>query len=530
MNAINKNYSAILESLKEKIRITRQQAILNLNNELLTVYWQIGAAVFQQQGEEGWGAKIIQRLSVDLKIEFPEMKGLSVRNLEYMRAFAEAWPAFVQQPAAQIQSSENQHSIIVYEAAAKLPWGHHQVILDKTKTPDERAFYVMKAVEMGWSRNILIEQIQSELHLRQGRAITNFDSTLPKRQSDLAKETLKNPYIMDFIGFKEEMQERELEKVLIQHIKKFMLELGRGFAFVGNQFNLNVKGDDYFLDLLFFNYHLNCFVIIELKVGKFKPEHAGKMNFYINSIDEQIKGPNHEPTIGILLCRTPNETVIKYALKNINSPLGVADYELTNALPKQLKGDMPSIEEFEHELEREINAMFKPLDEKKARLKDILSKLKGEEIKKSKEAKDVLYLFENVLLPVREKLFELLQTELELFAKKSIELQMNQFSSSAFSSVDIESKLNNNENIHALGLRLHLNGFKPAGTKAFNISSEFEIELREYKYELKIDRIKSIWPEQLYHYKWSETEIQQLTEKWSEEIMDAITRSLEYIV
>jgi predicted nuclease of restriction endonuclease-like (RecB) superfamily len=320
MNSINENYYGILEELKARIRLTRRQAILNLNNDLLTIYWLIGAAILQQQDEEGWGAKIIQRLSADLKIEFPDIKGLSVRNLKYMRAFAEAWPVFVQQPAAQIQATGNQLSKIINQAAAKLPWGHHQVILDRIKSTDERAFYVRKAVESGWSRSMLTEQIRSELHLRQGRAITNFDSTLPKEQSDLAKETLKNPYIMDFIGFNEEMHERELEKALLQHIKKFMLELGRGFAFVGNQFNLQVQEDDYFLDLLFFNYHLNCFVIIELKVGVFKPEFAGKMNFYINSVDEQIKNPNHDPTIGVLLCKTPNETVIKYALKISTRP------------------------------------------------------------------------------------------------------------------------------------------------------------------------------------------------------------------
>jgi hypothetical protein len=254
------------------------------------------------------------------------------------------------------------------------------------------------------------------------------------------------------------------------------------------------------------------------------------MNFYINSVDEQIKNPNHDPTIGVLLCKTPNETVIKYALKNINSPLGVADYELTNALPKQLKGDMPTIEELELELDREINTILNPLEEKRARLRDILGRMNGEEIKKSKEAKDVLYIFDKVLLPIRQKLCELMQTELELFAKQSMEIKINQFSSGAFSSIDIESKLNNNENVYILGLSLYLNGFKPAGTKSFNISSELEIELKDYKYEIKVNRTKKIWAEQLYHYNWSDKEIQQLAETWSEEIMDEITKCLEVIV
>lgn len=339
------------------------------------------------------------------------MTGLSARNLRYMREFANAYPpAIWQQPAAKLEESKGskgKKSILQQPAAklatefvqlpiAQLPWGHNCLLLDKLKTPKERLFYATKAVKNGWSREVLSIQIQSGLHLRQGNAITNFDATLPQPESDLARETLKNPYLFDFIGIGEEVQERDLEKALIQHIKHFMLELGRGFAYVGNQYNLKVEADDYFLDLLFYNYHLRCFVVFELKVGEFKPEFAGKLNFYINTIDEQIKGKEDKNTIGVLLCKTPNETVVKFALKGIKAPIGVADYELAQALPRQLKGEMPTIEELEQELEKETEKLQRPVDQKLNRLKELLRGLKHEEVKEKMSPETTATLFNKV--------------------------------------------------------------------------------------------------------------------------------------
>jgi predicted nuclease of restriction endonuclease-like (RecB) superfamily len=349
MDGNENNYHIILNSLKGKIMLARQRAAMAVNNELLTVYWEIGYIILQQQKEEGWGTKVINRLAADLKSEFPEMKGFSVRNLKYMRAFAEAYPQFVQQ------------------AAAHLPWGHHQLLLDKTKTSLEREFYIKKTVANGWSRNILLHQIESQLYLRQGSAITNFEHTLPKPQSDLAREILKNPYLFDFLGLTDEIEERELEKALIKHLKKFMLELGRGFAYVGNQYNLKVEGNDYFLDLLFYNYLLHCFVVFELKVGDFKPEFTGKLNFYINTINEQIRGKEDKPTIGVLLCKTPSDTVIQYSLQGIDTPIGISNYEFTKALPKQLEGEMPNVEELEHEILMALKKIAKEIQEAEIR-------------------------------------------------------------------------------------------------------------------------------------------------------------------
>ena len=350
-----KNYIATLNSLKEKIRQARLRANYTVNTQLLQLYWEIGNVILNQQQKEGWGTKVIGRLAKDLKIEFPDMKGLSLRNLKYMRAFAEAYPVFInRQPSnTQLPIAGNRQKSIVQAPLAQLSWYHHITLLDKVKDPATRLFYIEHAVKNGWSRDVMVWQIDNKLHKRQGKAITNFDHTLPFPQSDLAKETLKNPYLFDFLSIGEEMQEREMEKALVQHIKKFLLELGRGFAYVGNQFNIPLEDDDYFLDLLFYNYHLHSFVVFELKIGKFKPEYAGKLNFYINTVDELIKGNYNKPTLGVLLCKTPNHTTVKFALKGIKTPKGVADYELAKAFPKNLKSSLPTIEELEATLDAE---------------------------------------------------------------------------------------------------------------------------------------------------------------------------------
>ena len=410
---LGKNYIEVLQSLKEKIRQARLRASFTANTQLLQLYWQIGNTILLQQQKEGWGTKVIDRLAADLKSAFPDMKGLSVRNIKYMRAFAEAYPDFiivpaplaqlspgkkaiVQQAAAQLPSVKNRvlvitqnplaksESLFVQQAAAQIPWTHHQVILDKLKNKEDRFFYICKSVQNGWSREVLTWQIESKLHKRQGKAITNFDDTLPPPQSDLAKETLKNPYLFDFLSIGDEMQEREMEKALIQHIKKFLLELGRGFDYVGNQFNIAEEEDDYFLDLLFYNYHLHCFIVFELKLGKFKPEYAGKLNFYINTVDEQIKGREDKSTLGVLLCKTPNHTTVKYALKGIKTPMGVADYEFAKALPKNIKSEMPTIEELETMLEAEAKKFAAPADKKLKQIKKALSKTKSSQ--KSKKS------------------------------------------------------------------------------------------------------------------------------------------------
>ena len=328
-------YADWLAELKTRIHSAQQRAALAVNRELVLLYWQIGRDILARQAEQGWGAKVIERLAQDLRSAFPKMKGFSPRNLKYMRAFAEAWPGaeFVQQ------------------AAAQLPWFHLCTLIDKLKTREERDWYLAKAAECNWSRNILVMQIETNARGRSGQAVSNFDARLPKPHSDLARESLKDPYRFDFLGLTDEAQEREIEDALVKHVTEFLLELGAGFAFVGRQVLLDVGGDEFFIDLLFYHLKLRCYVVIELKGGKFKPEHLGQLGFYLTAVDRQIKSEQDNPTIGLLLCKTKNKVVAEYALGDKSQPMGIAEYKLLESLPAELQTSLPSIEQIERELE-----------------------------------------------------------------------------------------------------------------------------------------------------------------------------------
>lgn len=327
-------YGELLTQLKGKIHGARMRAALAANQELTLLYWDIGRAVLERQEQAGWGAKVVERLSADLRRAFPDMKGLSSRNLKYMRRFSEAWPEreFVQQLVAQI------------------PWGHNVRLLDKLSDPEDRRFYVRRTIQHGWSRNILLMQIETGLHRRQGKAITNFETSLPAPQSDLAKNLLKDPYIFGFLGLEDEAQEREVEKALVRHMRDFLLELGVGFAFVGNQYRLEVGDSEFFIDMLFYHLRLRCYVVVELKAVPFKPEFAGKLNFYISAVDDLVRHEQDGPTIGLLLCRGKDKALAEYALRGFTQPIGVSDYQLTEALPEALVGKLPTVAELEAEL------------------------------------------------------------------------------------------------------------------------------------------------------------------------------------
>ncbi len=328
------SYAKLLAAIKERIESAQIRAALAVNQELVLLYWGIGKEILARQQVEGWGAKVIERLAADLGRNFPAMTGLSARNLKYMRAFAEAWPdeAIVQQPVAQI------------------PWGHNVRLLDLVKDRDERLWYARATIEHDWSRNVLVIQIEAGLYRRQGKAITNFTKALPAPQSDLAQQLLKDPYNFDFLTLSKEADEREIEAGLVEHIQKFLLELGTGFAFVGRQYPLEIAGDDYRLDLLFYHLKLRCFVVIDLKAGPFKPEYAGKMNFYLAAVDDMLKHPNDNPSIGLILCKSKKELVVEYALRNTATPMGIAAFRHLEQLPAELKGSLPSIAEIEAEL------------------------------------------------------------------------------------------------------------------------------------------------------------------------------------
>jgi len=331
------DYPDFLTDLKERIRAAQGRAALAVNRELVLLYWQIGRDIAEKQEGGGWGDKILDRLAADLKSSFPDMEGFSRRSLYRMRAFYRAYkdrPEFVSQAATQI------------------PWFHNVVILESVRDAAEREFYIGKTIEHGWSRAVLTHQIESRLYHRQGKAITNFAKTLPPAQSDLAQQLLKDPYNFDFLTLGEDAQERHLERGLLAHIREFLLELGQGFAFVGSQYPLTVGGQEFYLDLLFYHLKLRCFVVLDLKMRAFEPEFAGKMNFYLSAVDDLLRHEGDGPTIGIILCKTKNETIAEYALRDMSKPIGVAAHltaELTRSLPADLQSDLPTIAELEAE-------------------------------------------------------------------------------------------------------------------------------------------------------------------------------------
>lgn len=332
-------YTDWLAELKQRIHAAQQRATLAVNRELVLLYWQIGQDILARQASQGWGSKVVDRLARDLRNAFPEMKGFSPRNLKYMRAFAEAWP----------------DGEFVQAVLAQLPWYHQLALLDKLQTTEERQWYAAQALENGWSRNVLVMQIESGLRQRTGAAITNFNQHLPQPQSDLARESLKDPYRLDFLGLGKEAQERAIEDALVKHVTQFLMELGAGFAFVGRQVHVEVGDKDFYIDLLFYHLKLRCYVVVELKAGEFQPEYAGKLNFYLSAVDSQLRHASDNPSLGLLLCKNRDKVVAEYALRDMNKPIGVAEYQLVQALPKELQTDLPRIEDIESELREDAN-------------------------------------------------------------------------------------------------------------------------------------------------------------------------------
>jgi predicted nuclease of restriction endonuclease-like (RecB) superfamily len=322
-------YQAFVNDLKSKIREARHRTALSVNRELVLLYWNIGREILGRQDREGWGAKIIDRLAKDLLGAFPEMKGLSARNLKYMRAFAEAWTDLD----------------LVQQVASQLPWGHNMLILDSCGAPEERTWYARQTIEHGWSRNVLSHQIDSGLFSRQGKAATNFARTLPSSQSELAQQLIKDPYDFEFLPQSTKLLERDLHRGLVDNLCALILELGKGFAFVGSQYPLEVGNNDYYLDLLFYHLRLRAFIVLEIKVEEFKPEFAGKMSFYLSAVDDTLRHATDAPSIGIILCKGRDHVTVEYALRDTTKPMGVVEYRLARTLPTPFKNDLPTAEE-----------------------------------------------------------------------------------------------------------------------------------------------------------------------------------------
>ena len=383
------DYAEFLDSLKSRVRQSQTKAMLSVNRELIALYWDIGRQIVERQEREGWGKSVVDRLAADLQAAFPGMGGFSSVNVWRMRAFYMAYrsePQFLAQPAREVvelipsqavtklKGKKSAQAVpklglpivpqpvrqidepILPQAVSEIPWGHNVWLLDKLKDRDERLWYAAKTLEHGWSRAVLTMQIESDLYARQGKVVSNFATTLPSPQSDLAQQTLKDPYLFDFLTLHDDAIERDLEGGLVDHIRKFLLELGAGFAFVGQQVPLTVGEDDFYIDLLFYHLKLRCFVVIDLKMRKFTPEDAGKMNFYLSAVDSQMRHADDASSIGLVLCKTRDRITAEYALRDIAKPIGVAEWQtkLVQSLPDSLKGSLPSIEQIEAELEPRV--------------------------------------------------------------------------------------------------------------------------------------------------------------------------------
>jgi predicted nuclease of restriction endonuclease-like (RecB) superfamily len=355
---IDEDYSVWLKELKNKVRLVQIKAAVKVNSELLQFYWELGADIVEKQATAKWGDGFLKQLSIDLSSEFPDMRGFSLSNLKYIKQWYLFYSQKIeksQQAVGQISSQALLHSEkpIAQQAVSQItqiPWGHNIAIISKCKNLDEAIFYIQKTIQNNWSRSVLTHHIESNLFKREGKAINNFKATLPEPQSDLAIETLKDPYNFDFLALTEKHNEKELEDALINHVTHFLLELGAGFSYLGKQYKLEVSGDEFFIDLLFYHVKLHCYVVVELKAVKFKPEFAGKLNFYVSAVDGILKSEHDDTTIGILICKSKNDTVVEYALKDVHKPIGVSEYIITKNLPDEFKSSLPSIEEIEAEL------------------------------------------------------------------------------------------------------------------------------------------------------------------------------------
>jgi predicted nuclease of restriction endonuclease-like (RecB) superfamily len=381
-------YDRFVDGIKQRIRVAQIKAAISANRELILLYWDIGRAIVDAQKDKGYGKRVVEMLSADLRREFPEMAGLSALNLWRMRAFYLAYAvsdqklsqavtesdsapqklkqsvsespkqsAVALQPALQLHGQKlsqaaTQSIRAAIELVASLPWGHNIVLMQKIKELDARLWYARAALEHGWSRAVLTHQIETRLHRREGKAITNFAAALPAPQSDLAHQTLKDPYIFDFLTIDAGARERDLELGLLNHVQKFLVELGVGFAFVGRQYPLDVSGEEFFLDLLFYHLRLRCFMVVDLKMEAFKPEFAGKMNFYLSAVDDQLRHNDDQPSIGLLLCRERDRLIVEYALRDVKKPIGVAEWRtrLVESLPKKLRSSLPTVKQIEAEL------------------------------------------------------------------------------------------------------------------------------------------------------------------------------------
>lgn len=460
------------------------------------------------------------------------MKGLSPRNLRYMRDFSLAYPNFLLQPAAKAELPEDKQDAILQQAAAKLPWGHHQVILTKLKTSEERAFYIQKAVENGWSRSILEHQIDSNLYKAQGSLVHNFSNTMPAYQSELTAQVFKDPYSFDFIMLGEQAKERDLEDALMTHVTKVLLELGAGFAFMGRQKRFDAGGREFFIDLLFYHTKLRRHIIIELKIGEFEPEYVSKMNLYLGLADDQLKGEHDEPAIGLILCKTNNKIVAEYALRDTSKPIGIAEYKIAERLPDDIKGELPSIEEIEQRVDEEIKEAQSPVDERLQAIKNKIKNLKTDEIQTPATFAILSQLYQTGLRVLFLDLMNKVKVFDEDFYTKSFRWYSANKHFNTLEQLDEFWKTEENQKqLFEFNFQISLEGFKKAGTEHCNAGHTLTFRIDTYHYSFTLVNYNNQRPflKKLYHQQLTTADKQQIADIMMTAIIDDIEQFLERI-
>lgn len=527
------DYIKWLSGLKEKIRNSQIKAALKVNEQLLRLYWELGLAITEKQKQTEWGDKILDQLAKDLLKEFPEIRGFSRSNLFNIRKWFLYYSShiqLIQQPVRLI--GEGNIEGLIQEPVGQfpnmlgiIPWGHHIQIITKCHSIEEAVFYLQYTAQHYWSRNVLIHQIESQLFQRKGQALTNFQKTLPQPQSDLAKELLKNPYNFEFLSLGPEANERDLENGLINQMKKFLLELGSGFAFINQQHHLIVGDKDYFLDLLFYHTRLHCYIVIELKVGEFEVEYTSKLDFYLTAIDNQQKAEIDNPSIGLLLCKKANKVIAEYSLLNASKAMGISEYKI---LHETYKDELPSIEALQQEL-KEVELPKKPIEEKLTRLKQMIGQIKGEEFKQEKTTSDIIKLFDQTLPELQLRIEKILAEVIKLFKSNFISRVINE-DNNFLTHIDLQPRITTDTKVYNLGLHIELRGLIKAGINTFNVLKDLKFELYQTYYRVKVyHRAEIILKEKLYHQHWTDQELDELAEKFSEIIIDDIKESVEQI-
>lgn len=537
------HYLTILEGLKQKIRHARVKATYAINAHMLAAYWEIGNTILLQQKNEGWGAKVTKRLAADLKAEFPDMKGLSERNLVYMQTFAAAYPSFqfTQGTLAQLKSDENQEDTITQGGLAKivqpplaqLSWYHHITLLDKVKNEQERHFYIQETAKNGWSRDVMVHQIESGLYQRTGKITSNFTQTVPAYNSELVQQVFKDPYKFDFVYLGKEAKERDIEDALTQQLTKFLLELGQWFSFMGRQYRLTLGEKEYFFDLLFYHTRLKRYIVIDLKIDEFKPEYKGKMEYYLTLADEQLKSAGDEPSIGLILCKTKDGLVAEYALRDSSKPIGIAEYRINEALPADIMGEMPTIEELEAEIEKEYEELKSPAQKKFDALKEKLASLKGKNEVKTPITSDAVWaLYTDSFCPLFETIKSKLLELNDNFYKTNIEFQ------GLLATLDVQRKngmeWHHEDKVLPMGeshFRYRFEGYKYAGVHGFDIWMQLVLRLDMYWYGFSITGYKDqdVFIKRLYHEQLTKEDMTLISDAVMEYVTDQIESQLAYI-